>query len=84
MIGDFAIVPASLTSSNTGDSGTFERMIRPTATKTMLARNGTRQARESPRWTLNRKTRLASSSPTGKPACTMPVWRPLDRHGACS
>ena len=33
-----------MTSSKTGDSGTFERMIRPTITSTMLARNGTRQA----------------------------------------
>ena len=37
------------------------------------ARNGTRQAQSPPRCTLTKNTRLASSSPTGKPACTMPV-----------
>ena len=43
-IGDLTISPCSLTSSNTGDSGTLARMIRPTMTRTMLARNGSRHA----------------------------------------
>ena len=83
-MGEREIVPASLTSSKTGDSGTFDRMTKPTATSTMLDRKGIRQASDPPRWTLNKKTRLASSSPTGKPAWTIPVKRPLRRHGACS
>ncbi len=80
-MGDFTMSPLSLTSSKTGDSGTLERMIRPTTTSTMLARNGMRQASSPPSWTLKRNTRLASSSPTGKPAWTMPVYLPLDFHG---
>src|SRR3712207_7851336 len=43
-MGDLTMSPWSLTSSKTGDSGTLERMIRPTATSTMLARKGMRQA----------------------------------------
>ena len=45
----------------------------PTTISTALSRNGTRQAHWSPSGTLTRKARLASSSPTGKPAWVMPV-----------
>src|SRR3954463_5399598 len=47
-IGDLTISPLSLTFSNTGDSGTLARMIRPTTTSRMLARNGTRHAQSPP------------------------------------
>ena len=62
-IGDLTMSPCSLTSSNTGDSGTLARMIRPTMTRKMLAKNGTRHAQSPPRCTLTRNTRLASSRP---------------------
>ena len=64
VIGFLTISPRALTSSKTGDSGTLERMIMPTMTSRMDSRNGTRQAQVPGRWTLTRKTRLASSSPT--------------------
>jgi len=46
----------ALTSSNTGDSGILERMIRPTMTRTMDSRNGMRQAQVPGRCTVTRKT----------------------------
>ena len=49
MMGEREIDPASLTSSKTGDSGTFDRMINPTTTRTMLARKGILQASDPPR-----------------------------------
>ena len=50
-------------------------------TSTMDSRNGTRQAQVPGRWTETRKTRLASSRPTGNPAWTMPVYLPLASPG---
>ena len=84
MIGFLTISPRALTSSKTGDSGTLERMMMPTMTSRMDSRNGTRQAQVPGKWTVTRKTRLASSRPTGKPAWTMPVYLPLAFQGACS
>ena len=45
----------------------------PTTISTAESRNGTRHAHWSPSGTLTRNAKLASSSPTGKPAWVMPV-----------
>ena len=63
MMGDLTMAPLSLTSSKTGDSGTLERMIRPTTTSTMLARNGMRQASSPPRLTLNEEHEVGQQQP---------------------
>ena len=56
----------------------------PTTISTADSRNGTRQAHCSPSGTLIRNAKLASSSPTGNPACVTPVYSPFLRQGACS
>ena len=71
--GFFETSPSALSSSNSGDSSTLSRMTMPTAIRIADSRNGTRHAHWSPSGTLTRNARLASSSPTGKPACVMPV-----------
>ncbi len=71
--GFLEISPSSFSSSNSGDSSILSRMRMPTTISTAESRNGTRHAHWSPSGTLTRNAKLASSSPTGKPAWVMPV-----------
>jgi hypothetical protein len=64
----------SFTRSNAGDSISFRRMNRPTATSSTLARNGTRQPHDMNAASLviactSANTPVESSRPAGTPIC---------------
>lgn len=83
-MGFFSMCPSCLTSSNSGDSETWVRMTMPTTMRIALSRKGTRQAQVPGSLVEAWKAIVDSSRPNGKPACVMPVRRPLRHHGACS
>jgi len=68
---------------NAGLSSTRSRTYNPMATRTMLARNGTRQpqvSNEGPATELNSLTMpVDSSSPTGTPTCGQLAMKPRQR-----
>ncbi len=77
-----------LACANSGLSTTFRRTNRPTASSTMLSRNGTRQPQErnasSGRVATSVTTPADSTEPSGAPSCVKLDHRPRRDPCACS
>src|SRR5476649_1185687 len=77
-----------MTVMKAGDSATFHRTSTPTATRTMLNRNGSRQPQArneaSCMWLTSAKVRDASNNPAGAPACGSAPKSTRRAFGACS
>jgi hypothetical protein len=82
-------VPVSLTLWNAGDSYSRSRTNSPTAIRTALSRNGTRQPQdrnassEVTSWTI-RNTTVDRNRPAGTPICGQLPKKPRRPFGACS